>query len=38
MFLSNYYDKLTDNQKEFANNILQTMVEIQNHDNIPSNL
>ena len=37
MFLSNYYDKLTDSQKQFANNILQTMVEIQNHDNIPSN-
>tara|TARA_E500000318_G_scaffold95810_1_gene95756 strand:+ start:121 stop:375 length:255 start_codon:yes stop_codon:yes gene_type:complete len=38
MFLSNYYDKLSDSQKEFANNILQTMVEIQNHDNILSNL
>jgi hypothetical protein len=37
MFLSNYYDKLSDRQKEFAVNILQTMVEIQNHDNIPSN-
>jgi ABC-type transporter MlaC component len=36
MFLSNYYDKLTETQKEFANNILQTMVEIQNHDNIPN--
>lgn len=36
MFLSNYYDKLTDTQKEFANNILQAMVEIQNHDNIPN--
>jgi len=38
MFLSNYYDNLSDSQKEFANNILQTMVEIQNHDNIASNL
>ena len=36
MFLSDYYDKLTDYQKEFANNILQAMVEIQNHDNIPN--
>tara|TARA_E500000318_G_scaffold77503_1_gene72261 strand:- start:471 stop:722 length:252 start_codon:yes stop_codon:yes gene_type:complete len=36
MFLSDYYDKLTDSQKEFANNILQAMVEIQNHDNIPN--
>ena len=35
VFLSDYYDKLTDSQKEFANNILQAMVEIQNHDNIP---
>ncbi len=35
VFLSDYYDKLTDTQKEFANNILQAMVEIQNHDNIP---
>lgn len=38
MFLSNYYDKLSSSQKQFANNILQAMVEIQNHDNIPSNL
>lgn len=38
MFLSDYYDKLTETQKEFANNILQTMVEIQNHDNIPNEI
>lgn len=38
MFLSDYYDKLTDTQKEFANNILQAMVEIQNHDNIPNEI
>lgn len=38
MFLSDYYDKLTDSQKEFANNILQAMVEIQNHDNIPNEI
>jgi len=37
MFLSAYDEKLSSHQKEFANNILQTMVEIQNHDNIPSN-
>ena len=37
MFLSAYDEKLSSRQKEFANNIMQTMVEIQNHDNIPSN-
>tara|TARA_R110001632_G_scaffold172637_2_gene292044 strand:+ start:253 stop:537 length:285 start_codon:yes stop_codon:yes gene_type:complete len=38
MFLSAYDEKLSSHQKEFANNIMQTMVEIQNHDNIPSSL
>jgi hypothetical protein len=37
MFLSAYDEKLSSYQKQFANNILQAMVEIQNHDNIPSN-
>jgi len=35
MFLMEYEDKLTERQKQFAKHLLETFVEIQNHDNIP---
>ena len=35
MFLSEYQNKLTERQKQFAQHLLETFVEIQNHDNIP---
>ena len=30
-----YEDKLTERQKQFAKHLLETFLEIQNHDNIP---
>ena len=35
MFLMEYEDNLTERQKHFAKHLLETFVEIQNHDNIP---